>query len=274
MPDQNVATIASVHWAALKAVRPYRAADENGHMTEFRIEGVRPGDPPATVRVQPCYAIEHIGGGRYTETLVLADEVRAKSAHPMRDSAKEVAKDIVNQWTQQTIGMEGLGPGIWVCKLPFAPTKAEIEAMWEKQMAWSRFVVLKAEELWLKGERNAVAQTDFYRNAARHLGEENYEWCRNTSPMVGKMCPFCGRNTPAGVPICQHCDRVHDPALMKQVEEKLPQVQERLRKIEDAAPKVDPPTEGQDEQGEPELVGTGSQAYQRKLERFKEKARK
>lgn len=236
MPE-NTVTIASVYWSDLKATREFWKAGTTprAFISDFRIPAVkRKTDPPNTIIVPACYQHVNIGGKESRENwqdkLVLSDEQLLSSANPYLDSAKEVARDLISEWTHTAIdaGDRG-GPGIWVCAGDY-PTEEEIKSALRRQSVWALYICALADKMWFNNQRLGI--TDFYRNAAKWLGNEGYEWVNiDTSEVTMKTCPLCGKMTPVGFPVCQGCNMVHDQALMRKIQTEAPKVDEKLAEL-------------------------------------------
>jgi len=199
-------------------------------MTHYLLPAAKDG-VPGLLPVEAGYQREYLGFGSHRPTLVLGKE---ESARPEEDSAREIADDLLNEWSHPAIGMgTGLGPGIFICA-GVTPTDEEIQPQLEKQIAWAQYIVDKADELWITGKRDEVKEG--HRKAALWLGRDR-EWAQvGRTQLLTKACPYCGTTISGAAPVCPTCHRVHDPNLMKEVEQRLGEIKARIKEVEAVAP--------------------------------------
>jgi hypothetical protein len=217
----------------MKAVRSFREQGKSGYLTNFRLAGVGPQDPPSTRVIGPVW--ENIGLGedqsgeaQYADALVVGQKGLSGDITLEDQSAREMAQCLLTEWTVHALGMtgEGYGKGVWICAGK-KPSPDEINGNRERQAGWARFLVDYADSLWLTDKRQQVTRASLFREAATWVGEDR-PWVHIASTATMKACPFCGQTTSAGAPVCRHCGRMHDPELMYEIEHKLKAVTQRV----------------------------------------------
>ena len=239
-------TIAGVFWKDAKATREYRTTG-GGYSTDYLLAGILPNADPSTLVIGPGYESVYGGSDMYNDAIVIAKDRKTNrpvfTGNSIEDaSATQIATDILQQFSRTPLsGGIGLGPGIWICE-DDAPTREETDLNRDRQNLWARHLVVRAEELWIKGKREQVINTDIYRLAAISIGDEGYEWVHSaSSQMRMEPCPFCGKNTSAQHPLCQHCNKVINKRLMAEIEERLDALSDKREAVQREAKEFEPP---------------------------------
>ena len=224
--------LASVYWGELKAFREFREPGMGGFHTSYILAGVpKLGDPPSTRTIHPAQSRDYAGEGRHFPRLVVPEESEVfESTEAEGDlSAKLIAGDLLNEFGQSIPGTPG--KGVWICGGK-KPTREEIDESTERQILLANYVIARMDRQWISHRRPSLP---LQREAANWIGEQR-EWLHATATATQKSCPFCSKPTPSSAPVCQHCDRVHDPVLMARVEQGLGPVDEVIAEMEKKMP--------------------------------------
>jgi hypothetical protein len=213
------ALIASIFFAPVRAERIYGGP--------YEIPAVPPGADPVLLQVQDRVQIEE---GPYT---LGHGGRRQKNRHLV--SGESIARDIVNEWTGNGLGMTPqCRPGIWVVRdrIPLLldngvpatdadgygtwrpATEEERLAMWEEDLIAARIADhAYANMLFLAG--NAMAEDPRLipfvpknaRLAARQYGM-TAEWLKENAALNVRPCPFCTKIISSGAIKCPSCSEI------------------------------------------------------------------
>jgi hypothetical protein len=190
-------TIASVYFKECSAARPYIPHDRScGYGAyPFLLAAADPGEFK-TLIVPDMLERQYVIEGQYLDTPVFANDFKGDGGG--------IAKDLVNEWSRNTLGPGGdVGPGIIVCAGD-APTEGELMRARNRQLRWCEWRMLTAEDNWTKDKKTLVTEDD--RAAARWylaqceldnrplpLAFKNLEWVNVTSGERVEMaeCSMC-----------------------------------------------------------------------------------
>lgn len=227
-------TIASVFWGDLAARRAFREHGKTAYMAKFELRGVGPQAPPSTRVIGPVWEHRSLGADQdgqqqFTDALVVGQRGLSGDRTLEEQSAAEMARSLVDEFTIHALGMssEGFGKGVWICAGK-KPSKEETDSHRGRQAGWARYLVDYADQLWLTDKRRQVTGAPLFRKAAEWVGEDR-DWVHTSSTAIAKTCPFCGQSTSAGAPVCRHCGRTHDPELMYRIEHELAAIDKRVK---------------------------------------------
>lgn len=179
--------IFSVYPFPLTAMRPFKATPSRG-IKELKLEAGSV-ENPAILRIDTMFQKDYMGQELgYRDQAVMAEEI---------------ASDLVRSWSTALLGCEdGLGPGVMVAAGDH-PTKQEIEAARLQQESYFRHLVEQAEVSWKDNKPHKI--TDYHREAARWLGQEQFEWMKQIQQVAMKDCPLCTKRIPARALVCPEC---------------------------------------------------------------------
>jgi hypothetical protein len=222
----DVFKVASVHFAPLLLKRP-------AYGGIYAIDGVKPGGPPAILKVENRVQIER---GGFTDS----PNPRTRSTRRDVIYAVDIAFDLVNEWTN--LIADGRKdpptyPGVWVVRDKVLATDAAgvaiIDA--ENKQTWRDATREEAMAMWNEDlERCRLADSNYARaifdawNArieqhpdmvktlpkAVRLAAEAYgwtaDWLRDSTIIETKDCQFCGKKVRKQVIVCPQCHQVID----------------------------------------------------------------
>lgn len=239
------ARIASVHFDKMVATRQYRAAP-------YRLDAVKVGAEPCIIEIGVERQIER--GGFSTSSMA-----KTRSVHKYIIEPFDIARDIVNEWAHNGLGMtEGQRPGIWVVRdtLPELDpetgvqlsdadgkgiarpvTKEEFRKMFAEDLAAYRAADVEYAR-WCVGEGNRLAQDvrqiqfipKKYKLAVEHLGMTT-EWVKPGAGVLEmKACPYCQSIIPKKSVVCMKCTQVVDTEEFARLENEKMTAVARLQK--------------------------------------------
>jgi hypothetical protein len=114
-----------------------------------------------------------------------------------------VAADLTRQWAQDAPGnASGAKPGVMVIAGD-RPTQLELDGLTETQTTYFRWLVMKADEYWITGQRTYI--TNDHRRALRWLGSEDRDWYKKIETVLFKRCPSCAEQINFDALGCRHC---------------------------------------------------------------------
>lgn len=118
-------------------------------------------------------------------------------------SCEGVAMDLLRQWAQDCPGnASGAKPGVMVIEGD-EPTQLELDGLWQTQVTYFRWLVMKADEYWITGKREYI--TEDHRRALRWLGSEDRDWFKKILAVHYKACPACAEQINIMAVQCRHC---------------------------------------------------------------------
>ena len=217
------ARVASVHFAKLYAERIYGG--------KFSLPAVQLNGEPAIIEIDVHRQVER--GGYST-----SNNRKERSLHRYIIEPMDIARDIVNQWAHNGLGMlEGQRPGVWVVR-DFIPelnsegvqvvdadgkgvfreaTPKEQKEMFAEDLAAYRKADIEYAR-WCVTEGNAIAQDvrkiqfipERYKLAANYLGMD-LPWMKPTAATLQmKTCDYCQSVIPSKAVVCPKCQQVVD----------------------------------------------------------------
>ncbi len=135
------------------------------------------------------------------------DDPNDPHAHDMQRSPVHcfgVAADLTRQWAQDAPGnASGAKPGVMVIAAD-RPTQLELDGLTETQTTYFRWLVMKADEYWITGQRTYI--TNDHRRALRWLGSEDRDWYKKIETVLFKRCPSCAEQINFDALGCRHCN--------------------------------------------------------------------
>lgn len=216
--------VASVHFARL-------FADRSTYGAKFSFPAVPLNGDPEIIEIDTHRQTER--GGFET-----SNNRKQRSVHRYIIEAINIARDIVNQWANNGLGMtEGQRPGVWVVR-DFIPeigpegvqlvdadgkgifrqaTAQEQKAMFAEDLAANRKADVEYAR-WCVMEGNRIAQDvrqiqfipERYKMAAVYLGMDT-AWIKpTTATLEMKTCQYCTTVIPTRAVVCPKCQQIVD----------------------------------------------------------------
>jgi hypothetical protein len=217
------ARVASVHFARLYAERLYGG--------KFALPAVPLNGEAQIIEIEAHRQTEQ--GGYST-----SNDRKKRSVHRYIIEAMDIARDIVNQWAHNGLGMlDGQRPGVWVVR-DFIPelnadgaqmidadgkgafreaTPQEQKTMFAEDLVANRKADVEYAR-WCVMEGNRIAQDvrtiqfipERYKLAAKYLGMET-AWMKPTSATLEmKTCEYCTSVIPKKAVVCPKCQQITD----------------------------------------------------------------
>jgi len=134
-------------------------------------------------------------------------------------AAKDVAEDIVREWTSGLPGTNlavGALPGVWVSEGAhqvngeWVIPQAELDAQRKGLDLTLRRLVMTARELHGTDGKNATQILPVMHTAAKWLKVEGEAWQQDLTSEARFSCPFCKGVNQNGASTCIHCKNVID----------------------------------------------------------------
>lgn len=216
--------VASVHFAGLYA-------DRSTYGGIFYLPAVPLNSEPAIIDIDTHRQVER--GGFET-----SNNRRQRSVHKYVIEAIDIARDIVNQWAYNGLGMfDGQRPGVWLVR-DFIPeigekgvqivdadgkgvfreaTPQQRKEMFAEDLAANRKADIEYSR-WCVMEGNRIAQDvrtiqfipERYKMAAENLGMQT-SWMKPTSATLEmKTCQYCTSVIPTRAVVCPKCQQIAD----------------------------------------------------------------
>lgn len=166
--------------------------------------------------MRKCYEIPAVEKGKYALLTVYDTfQVTRKFAESSEDEAEDmqrspisclgIATDLLRLWAQDAPGnASGASPGIMVIQGE-TPTQLELDTLWAQQTEYFRWLVLKADEYWITGNRAGI--TEDHRRALRWLGSEDRDWFKKINAVMFKTCAACGEDIRLMATVCPKCQQ-------------------------------------------------------------------
>lgn len=248
----SMARICSLHWMPLHAERKmFEDIDREKKCGGiYDIQAVSPGGAPAIITIRDM---------RQTERGGYADSANQKqrSIHRYIIDGQNIARDLVNQWAYQGVGMtEGCRPGVWVLRdsLPVVdpttgvqlvdadgigerrPATAEeqremlAEDIEKYRAADQEFASLEVMKANSQAENPKLVEfiTKRAKKAAERLQVEA-AWLKPAA-LATRHCPFCESIVSKTAIVCRFCHNVIDAAGFDAKERELKAVSEKATK--------------------------------------------
>jgi hypothetical protein len=244
----SVGRIASIHFSALHATRPYGG--------KFDLPAVKLGAEPAILTID-----QHVQRDEGAFTLG-QNGGRVKLRYEVH-GLEEIAPDLINQWSRSGLGMsDDCHPGIWIVRdrMPVFETvngvkqmkldimgrqtfrdvtPKEQQAMWDEDLHNAKVADRRYAE-WCFREGNAWAAknngalipfipANFIR-AAQHYGLEAM-WAIEPGSIHVAPCPYCTTPIAKTAMVCPRCTNIIDLQAYAQYEAKRELAMEDARRM-------------------------------------------
>lgn len=215
------ARIASIFFAPVKAERIYGGV--------YELPAVRLGALPEFLQITDKIQVEQ---GPYQ---LGSNGKRSRRQHLVR--ADTIAHDVVNEWTQNGVGMTPqCHPGIWVVRerVPLVDLNGSLQLDADGIALWREAEDIEKEAMWVQDLAAARAADQSYANmlfmqgnamaddprlipfiaANARLGARQYgldaEWLRDGAALNVKTCAYCTKVIPAAAIKCPKCTEIVD----------------------------------------------------------------